>query len=918
MKKFFVLLIVCVGAVAQPTAWKSVGVGGGGALFLPNFYGNTLTVACDMSQEFVTTNYGTSWSQVHFKQLQTSNNRGLLQYSTQNTIWTIDATSLNGSDTYRPTKSTDGGVTFHVLANDPTSASAYYLYANPNNAQHAIVADYKNIYSTKDGGATWKTIYTTNNPGGAYIAGVCFEDQNMLIALNSGILTSQNNGDSFSRKNISGLDSTKQAIYAFTWYKDNNTYRYFAVVSNNGDVYGGVTALDRPGFIGVFTVTSTGNAWSNVTTGIDASAQPYFIGANQFGEVFVAGGSSQSVPIVYKTTDNGSTWKNVFITTGNQNIATGWSGQGGDRAWSYGELALGFAVDYKSHAAAFTDYGFVHVTTDGGASWKQAYVTSATQNTGVTPKGKSYESVGLENTTCWHVVWLDSLNMYACFSDIQGCRSTDGGKTWSFNYTGHSDNSLYYVVKHPTTNIVYGATSTVHDMYQSTYLQDARIDNGKGKVLFSANNGAAWQTLHDFQHPVVWLALDPTQPNRMYASVIHSTQGGVYVTNNLDAGAGSTWRKLTTPPRTEGHPFNIKVLNDGTLVATFSGRRNSSGQFTASSGVFVWNGTTWQDRSDAGTNYWTKDIVIDPNDATQSTWYVGVFSGWGGAPNGKGGLYRTTNRGTAWTKVNTLDRVTSLSFASSNTKQAYLTTETDGLWFTNDITATNPTFTLVQSYPFRQPERVYTNPYNTNDVWVTSFGNGMKHSATQTTTPVPDKVVLESPANGTKNPVTSVVFTWKPAANATKYVITITDSAGRILIQDTITGKTTAGPYTLKFGKYHWSVKALNETGVGDSSDTWNFEQIPDETGVYDVTTTQPSVQPIPARDAVTITLANPSNTELSVTVFTMQGKKVLTTMAGINATEVRVDVTALVRGVYTVQISNTQSILYTQQIVIE
>ena len=38
--------------------------------------------------------------------------------------------------------------------------------------------------------------------------------------------------------------------------------------------------------------------------------------------------------------------------------------------------------------------------------------------------------------------------------------------------------------------------------------------------------------------------------------------------------------------------------------------------------------------------YWTKDILIDPNDATQSTWYVCVYSGWGGPPNGLGGLYR--------------------------------------------------------------------------------------------------------------------------------------------------------------------------------------------------------------------------------------------------------------------------------------
>ena len=37
-----------------------------------------------------------------------------------------------------------------------------------------------------------------------------------------------------------------------------------------------------------------------------------------------------------------------------------------------------------------------------------------------------------------------------------------------------------------------------------------------------------------------------------------------------------------------------------------------------------------------------------------------------------------------------------------------------------------PTWTLVNSYPFRQPERVYFNPNNLSEMWVTSFGNGMK------------------------------------------------------------------------------------------------------------------------------------------------------------------------------------------------
>ncbi len=134
------------------------------------------------------------------------------------------------------------------------------------------------------------------------------------------------------------------------------------------------------------------------------------------------------------------------------------------------------------------------------------------------------------------------------------------------------------------------------------------------------------------------------------------------------------------------------------------------------------------DVSHADMQYWTKDIVIDPSDPTQNTWYVCVFSGWGGAPNGKGGLFKTTNRGGSWTKLTgtQFDRVTSVTFNPLQLTQAYLTTETQGLWISNNMNAATPTWSLVSNYDFRQPERVFFNPFNPAEMWVTSFGNGLK------------------------------------------------------------------------------------------------------------------------------------------------------------------------------------------------
>ncbi|MEP7171114.1 MAG: T9SS type A sorting domain-containing protein, partial [Bacteroidota bacterium] len=78
------------------------------------------------------------------------------------------------------------------------------------------------------------------------------------------------------------------------------------------------------------------------------------------------------------------------------------------------------------------------------------------------------------------------------------------------------------------------------------------------------------------------------------------------------------------------------------------------------------------------------------------------------------------------TKINSLDRVTSITFNPLNTNMIYMTTEQNGLWYSMNIHNVTPTFSQVSNYKFRQPERVFFNPYNPGEVWISSFGNGMK------------------------------------------------------------------------------------------------------------------------------------------------------------------------------------------------
>jgi hypothetical protein len=786
------LLLLNFVVFCQPASFSPKGVGGGGALFFPKINpanDNEFYVSCDMSQLFHSTDFGNSYSQIHHSKLQVFNtstyeftNNPLIAYS-----------SFNDGNTGYPVKTIDGGNTWtNILAYDPnTYGNVYTINANYNNPLQLLIGAYGDILFSNDGGASFTLVkHAANNGAGLIIGGVFWDGNNIYIGTNDGLITSSNAGASFAVQTTTGI-AAGQVIWSFAGGKKGATTRFTCITANTADVYNGVMPWEYYDFAkGVYIMDNDNGTWVSKSTGIDFNNDfVMYVGMaqNNIDTIYLGGNdNATSGPLVYKSGNAGTLWSKVFNTTNNANITTGWEGVSGDKGWSWSETCFGITVaPNNANKVLFGSYSNVESTSDGGAHWKQAYVDVADQHAegAATPTKQTYTSIGLENTTCWQVHWKDSLNMIAAFSDIGCIRSTDAGTKWGFNYTGFSVNSLYRVEEAPNGTL-YGACSNIHDMYQSTRLKDAQLDaaDANGKIVFSANGGATWSTLHSFGHPVFWIAVDPNNADRMYASVIHyggtagSQLGGIYTTNNLSAGASSTWVKLANPPRTEGHPASIQVLKNGKMVCTFSGRINPSGAFTNSSGVFVYNptNTTWTDVSDAGMHYWTKDIVIDSSDATQSTWYVGVFSGWGGAPSGLGGLYKTTNSGTSWTKLTAtqFDRVTSITFNPKNNNEAYLTTETQGLWISTDMDATAPSWNMVNSYPFRQPERVFFNPYKQNEMWVTSFGNGMKVglltvAPTGTLTPTPTVTTTPTSTVTTTPPVTTPTVTTTPTSTVT-------------------------------------------------------------------------------------------------------------------------------------------------------
>ena len=121
----------------------------------------------------------------------------------------------------------------------------------------------------------------------------------------------------------------------------------------------------------------------------------------------------------------------------------------------------------------------------------------------------------------------------------------------------------------------------------------------------------------------------------------------------------------------------------------------------------------------------------------------------------------------------------SATVSPDNPNALYFTTETDGLWYTDNVQQTSPAFSRVESYGFRQPMRVFFNPYNSKEIWVSSFGAGLKKGLIDGNTPVFEPMekglqLFPNPASG------RLRLHWPAAQPQPETALYLYDAQGRL------------------------------------------------------------------------------------------------------------------------------------------
>jgi hypothetical protein len=386
------------------------------------------------------------------------------------------------------------------------------------------------------------------------------------------------------------------------WIQTNGPYggnvRTFAVSGTN--LFAGTSGG------GVFLSTNNGTSWTAVNTGLTNNNINALVvsGNNVFAGTWFGG--------VYLSTNNGTSWTAVN------------SGLTNTYVWSLAVSGTNLFVG---------TLGGVFLSTNNGTNWIATGLTNTEVNT-FAVSGK---------------------NIFAGTSSDSVFLSTNNGTSWTVASTGM------------TTTGVFALAVSGANLFAGTY---------GGGVFLSTNNGTSWNEVNSGLTNTSVIALASSGTN-LFAGTI---SGGVFLSTNN----GTSWTEI-----------NTGLTNIEVAALAVSGTNLFAG--TSGDGIFLStnNGTSWTAANTGLTNASTFALATSGMNLFAGDWGRGVFrstnngTSWTAVNSGltntyvyalatsgtnlfagtSGGVFLSSNNGTNWTEVNsglTYPSINALAVSGTN------------------------------------------------------------------------------------------------------------------------------------------------------------------------------------------------------------------------------------------------------------
>ncbi|GAB60775.1 MAG: hypothetical protein DWB56_10525 [Candidatus Jettenia sp.] len=526
-------------------------------------------------------------------------------------------------------KSKDGGSTWSSM-NVFKSQEILDVKAHPTNPSTLYVSakssSSKGLYRVTDNGSV--TVQKIGSGLPTYPHTVVINPKQPLViyaALRQyGVYMSVDGGNNFSPRNsgISVLGNGKKASYLSISQADPNCLyvSFYASQSvyythNGGSKWYSPNSMDEK------------NAYGYVSGSMVDPASPSYIGflaaptafhPNNKNVALIAGNSYH----IKRTTDGGVNWR--FVSSGYTGAAV-----------AKGSNSMSWDPHNPNRFAFFlTDYG-PYLTEDGGSTFRTLDVPKYGDKS--TPVG------ALDPARDSKVIVTAAGEWYSQVIVI----SRDNGKTWTQikkDSNGNSTESSYrFIAFHPqNTKIIYAGQFKSTDkgytwkklskkivaMYQKdgNIVYSASNNNGTNVVYRSTDGGNTWSAPYGtFKGSngagIYELAVDPTNPNRLYAAVDAS---GLFVWN------GSKWIEKTSADGLKNDWFGRKptqtvAVDPKSPNVVYIGRAAPS--YGQSNGVFRSTdyGATWQSVShNIGPDINISSLSVNPNNGYV---YAGSYHG---------------------------------------------------------------------------------------------------------------------------------------------------------------------------------------------------------------------------------------------------------------------------------------------------